>query len=183
MVSCRLRKQVKFRGERLIVSLIAAMDKNRGIGIGNQLPWRLSADMKRFRELTMGHHIIVGRKTFESIGRPLPGRQMIIVTHNHNLRIEGCFVCHSVNEAIELARAREETEVFICGGAEIYAQSLGIADRLYLTFVDAEVAADTFFPEFNPQHWFERESVFHPADEKNEFPFTFKLLEKKADEY
>ncbi|MEK7833674.1 MAG: dihydrofolate reductase, partial [Acidobacteriota bacterium] len=108
----------------MIVSLIAAMDRRRGIGRENQLPWRLSADLKRFRELTMGHHIIVGRKTFESIGKPLPGRQMIVVTHDSAFKADGCAVCHSQAEAVELARANGETEVFICGGAEIYRQSL-----------------------------------------------------------
>lgn len=160
----------------MIVSLIAAMDKRRGIGRDNQLPWRLSADLKKFRELTMGHHIVVGRKTFESIGKPLPGRQMIIVTRNRNFNAEGCAICHSLAEAIELARSRGESELFICGGAEIYQHSIALAERLYLTFVDAEIVADTFFPEFNQLDWEERESVFHPADEKNEFPFTFKLL-------
>ena len=160
----------------MIVSLIAAMDKRRGIGRDNQLPWRLSADLKKFRELTMGHHIVVGRKTFESIGRPLPGRQMIIVTRDRNFKAEGCAICHSLAEAIDLARSRGESELFVCGGAEIYQHSIALADRLYLTFVDAEIVADTFFPEFNQLDWEERESVFHPADEKNEFPFTFKLL-------
>jgi len=155
------------------------MDRRSGIGIGNQLPWRLSADLKRFRELTMGHHIIVGRKTFESIGRPLPGRQMIIVTRDHSFQTENCLVCHSLETAIELARQRGENEVFICGGAEIYAQSLKLAHRLYLTLVDAEVPADTFFPEFDRQEWVEQESVSHTADEKNQFPFAFKLLIRK----
>lgn len=152
------------------------MDRLRGIGRENQLPWRLSADLKRFRELTMGHHIIVGRKTFESIGKPLPGRQMIIVTRAPSFYAEGCTICHSPAAAIDLAGSRGESEVFICGGAEIYTQTIAQADRLYLTLVDAEVEADTWFPEFNPQDWSERESIFHPADEKNQFPFTFKLL-------
>lgn len=152
------------------------MDRRRGIGRDNQLPWRLSADLKRFRELTMGHHIIVGRKTFESIGKPLPGRQMIIVTRDRAFKAEGCAICHSLEEAIEMARTHSETEVFVCGGAEIYQKSIALADRLYLTFVDAEVEADTFFPEFNQGDWVEQESTFHPADEKNQFPFTFKLL-------
>jgi len=155
------------------------MDRRRGIGVGNQLPWRLPADLKRFRELTMGHHIIVGRKTFASIGKPLAGRQMIVVTRDRAFRAEGCLVAHSPEEAIRLAGARGESEVFVCGGAEIYAQSLARADRLYLTLVDAEVAADTFFPTFDEQDWQERERVFHPADEKNQFPFTFKLLVRK----
>ena len=165
----------------MIVSIIAAMDRKRGIGVDNKLPWRLSADLKRFRELTMGHHIIVGRKTFESIGRPLPGRRMIVVTRDRNYKAEGCDLAHSVEDAARLARERGESEVFICGGAEIYAQSIGIVDRMYLTFVDAEVAADTFFPEFDEREWSELESVYRPADEKNQYPFTFKLLVRRSE--
>ena len=163
----------------MIVSIIAAMDRKRGIGVDNKLPWRLSADLKRFRELTMGHHIIVGRKTFEAIGRPLPGRQMIVVTRDRNYEAEGCDLSHSLEDAIDLARERGESEAFICGGAEIYAQSIDVADRMYLTFVDAEVAADTFFPEFDEREWRERESFDQPADEKNQYPFTFKLMVRK----
>jgi dihydrofolate reductase len=163
----------------VIVSIIVAMDRNRGIGVDNRLPWRLSADLKKFRELTMGHHIIVGRKTFESIGRPLPGRRMIIVTRDRNYKVEGCDVVHSVEDAIEMARGRGESEVFICGGAEIYAQTIGIADRMYLTLVDAEVAADTFFPNFDESEWSEQESFYQSADEKNQYPFTFKLLVRR----
>ena len=160
----------------MIISIIAAMDRKRGIGVDNKLPWRLSADLKRFRELTMGHHVIVGRKTFESIGRPLPGRRMIVVTRDVNYKAEGCKVAHSVEDAINLAPERGESEVFICGGAEIYAQTIEIVDRMYLTFVDAEVAADTFFPEFDEREWNERESFYQPADEKNQYAFTFKLM-------
>jgi dihydrofolate reductase len=155
------------------------MDEQRGIGVVNRLPWRLSADLKRFRELTLGHYIIVGRKTFESIGRPLPGRQMIIVTRDKNYRAEGCLVAHSVEAALELAQERGESEVFICGGAAIYAQSLGLADRIYLTLVHTEVAADTFFPEWGESAWVEQEVLHHEADEKNQYPFTFKLLLRK----
>jgi dihydrofolate reductase len=155
------------------------MDRKRGIGVDNELPWRLSADLKRFRELTMGHHIIVGRKTFESIGRPLPGRRMIVVTRDRNFKAEGCDLAHSVEDATSLARERGESEVFICGGAEIYAKSIGIADRMYLTFVDVEVAADTFFPEFGEHEWSEVESFYQPADEKNQYAFTFKLMVRK----
>jgi dihydrofolate reductase len=167
------------KGEFVIISLIAAMDNRRGIGRDNQLPWRLSADLKRFRELTMGHHIIVGRKTFESIGKPLPGRQMIIVTRDRSFQFDGCLVCHSLEEAFEIARSRGESEVFVCGGAEIYSQSLALAGWLCLTFVDAETEADTFFPDFDQQDWIEQESIFHPADEKNQYPSTFKLLVRK----
>jgi len=163
----------------VIVSIIAAMDRKRGIGVDNKLPWRLSADLKRFRELTMGHHIIVGRKTFESIGRALPGRRMIVVTRDSAYKTEGCDIAYSVEDATRLARERGESEVFICGGAEIYAQSIGIADRMCLTFVDAEVAADTFFPEFDELEWSEQESFYQPADERNQYPFTFKALIRK----
>jgi dihydrofolate reductase len=167
----------------VIVSLIAAMGRTRGIGIENRLPWRLSADLRRFRELTMGHHIIVGRKTFESIGRALPGRRTIIVTRNENYQgpddPENLSTVHSIEEAIELARSRGETEVFVCGGAEIYAQTLGLADRLYLTFVETEADADTFFPEWNERDWNETESIHIAADEKNRYPSIFKVLVRK----
>ncbi|MGA9771272.1 MAG: dihydrofolate reductase [Blastocatellia bacterium] len=163
----------------MIISLLVAMDEKRGIGKAGGLPWRLSSDMKRFRELTMGHHIVVGRKTFESIGRPLPGREMIIVTRSESIAFEGCFITHSVEEAVSLARERGESELFICGGAEIYAQTLGAADRLYLTLVHADCDADTFFPEWNGDEWVETESDRRAADEKNQYPFTFKVFEKK----
>jgi dihydrofolate reductase len=165
----------------VIISIIAAMDRKRGIGVDNRLPWRLSADLKRFRELTMGHHIIVGRKTFESIGGPLPGRRMIVVTRDGNYKADGCDVAHSVEDAINLARERGESEVFICGGAEIYARSIEIVDRMYLTFVDAEVAADTFFPEFDEREWSEQESFYQPADEKNQYPSIFKTLVRRGE--
>jgi dihydrofolate reductase len=160
----------------MIVSLIAAMDRHRGIGKDNQLPWRLPADLKRFRELTTGHHVIAGRKTYESIGKPLPNRTNIIVTRHQGYEAKGCFVVHSLGEALALARTRGETETFVIGGAEIYAQALAVADQLYLTFVAAEVEADTFFPEFNAQEWQVTESIHHAVDEKNAYAFTFQQL-------
>nr|AIA10620.1 dihydrofolate reductase [uncultured bacterium] len=168
----------------MIISLIVAMDRRRGIGIENRLPWRLPADLKRFRELTMGHHLIVGRKTYESIGKPLPGRQMVIITRDRNYRVDGCVVAHSVEEALALARAQGESEVFIGGGAEIYAQTLPHADRIYLTVVEAEVEVDVFLPEWpeeGDEEWIEQESIHHPPDEKNALPFTFKLLVRRKD--
>lgn len=161
------------------ISLIAALDRQRGIGKDNQLPWRLPADLKRFRELTTGHHLIVGRKTYESIGKPLPGRTMIIVTRQPDFQAEGSLVVDSVAAALALAESRTETEVFVIGGAEIYAQTLAQADRLYLTFVDAEVAADTFFPTFAEDNWQEVERSTHAADEKNQYTFTFVTLSKR----
>ena len=164
----------------MIISLIVAMDEKRGIGKAGELPWRLSADLKRFRALTMGHHMIVGRKTFESIGKPLAGRQMIVVTHNAAFEADGCLVAASVQAALALAQQRGETEVFVIGGAEIYSQTLDVADRVYLTQVHAEVDADAFFPEFKHDSWTETMSAHQPADEKNQYAFTFRLLERKG---
>ncbi|HKY06297.1 MAG TPA: dihydrofolate reductase [Blastocatellia bacterium] len=165
----------------MIISLLVAMDQRRGIGRDNGLPWRLSSDLKRFRELTMGHAIVVGRKTYESIGRPLPGRFMIVVTRNPGYDPRGCMpencqTVYSVRQAIDLARDREESELFICGGAQIFAETLPMADRIYLTEVHAVVDADTFFPAYDESRWVSEQAVYHEADEKNEYPFTFKLL-------
>lgn len=165
----------------MIISLLVAMDEKRGIGKDGKLPWRLSSDLKRFRELTMGHHIIVGRKTFESIGKPLPGRRTIVVTRNPELRPEGCQVAASVEAAIETARMNGETEAFVIGGADIYAQAFDIADRIDLTQVHAEVDADTFFPELNTDQWTEVAADRYPADDKNQHAFSFKILERNRD--
>lgn len=162
----------------MIISLLVAMDEARGIGKAGKLPWRLSSDLKRFRELTMGHHIIVGRKTFDSIGKALPGRNMIIVTRDEGLKPDGCMTARSVEAAIALARERGETEVLVCGGAEIYARALGAAHRIYLTQVHANVDADTFFPEFDASAWRETEKSFQQANEKNQYAVTFKVLER-----
>ena len=163
----------------MIISLIVAMDEQHGIGKAGKLPWRLSSDLKRFRELTMGHHLIVGRKTFESIGKPLEGRQMIVVTRDESFNPSGCIVSHSIEAAFGVAQARGESEVFVIGGAELYAQTVGFADRIYLTEVHARVDADTFFPEFSPDSWIEKQSIHQQSDEKNQYDFTFKLLETR----
>ena len=163
----------------MIVSMIVAMDRNRGIGQDNRLPWRLSADLKRFKELTMGHHLIVGRKTWESIGRPLPGRKMIVVTRNQAFHPEGCTTSGSITEALEIAAAAGDEEVFIGGGAEVFRESFSLAERIYLTDVDAEVDADTFFPAFERSEWVESVAGRFPADEKNEYGVTFRILNRK----
>ena len=137
----------------MIISIIVAMDERGGIGIRNQVPWHIPADLKRFKALTMGHHLIVGRKTYESIGRALPGRTMIIVTRSKDYRAEGCLVTDSLQEALELAEGRGEGEVFIGGGGMIFAQALPLAERIYLTKVHAEVAADVTFPKWEPAGW------------------------------
>lgn len=165
----------------MIISLLVAMDEKRGIGKDGKLPWRLSSDLKRFRELTMGHHLIVGRKTFESIGKALPGRRTIVVTRNLEFKPDGCQVAVSLEAAIETARINGETEAFVIGGADIYAQALDIADWIYLTQVHAEVDADTFFPELNTDQWTEGDADRYPADKRNQHAFTFRVLERNRD--
>lgn len=162
----------------MLISIIVAMGRNRAIGFQNTLPWRLSADMQRFKRLTMGHHILMGRKTYQSIGRPLPGRTSIIITRQPDFQSEGCLVVHSLDEAVALAQARGEQEAFVIGGAEIYAQALPIADRLYLTLVDAAPEADAFFPEFDAARWQRGEEIGVEADEKNQYASTFILLHR-----
>jgi dihydrofolate reductase len=161
----------------VIVSLIVAVDERRGIGIDGHLAWHLSTDLKRFKSITMGHHLIMGRKTYDSIGRPLPGRTMIVVTRNPEFRAEGCLVANSLDEALDIARQGGENEVFIIGGGEIFAQALGVADRLYLTQVHSTTKADVFFPEFDAEEWIELQSEEHGADVKNDHPTTFKVLQ------
>jgi dihydrofolate reductase len=167
----------------LIISLIAAMDEKGGIGLKDRLPWRLSADLKRFKSLTMGHHLIMGRKTYESIGSILPGRTTIIVTRNPDYTAPGCpgvhcLIAQSLPLALALASDRGDEEVFIIGGGQIFKQSLHLADRIYLTQVHTQVDADTFFPSFDQNQWDEIESSYHPADENNQYPATFKVLSR-----
>lgn len=132
-----------------MVSIIAAIGKNRELGKNNQLLWNIPSDMKRFRELTMGHPVIMGRKTFESIGRPLPNRTNIVVTKQQDFHPEGVRVCESLERAVEVANSIDSTEIFIIGGAQIYGQAIDIADRLYLTIIDQSFDADAFFPDYS----------------------------------
>jgi dihydrofolate reductase len=163
----------------MLVSLIVAMDEERGIGRGGKVPWHLKADLQRFKALTMGHHLIVGRKTWESIGRPLPGRKMVIISRNPDYRPEDCPECVMVNSlqaALDVAQQAGEEEAFIGGGGEIFTQSLTLADRIYLTTVHTRAGCDVFLPLFNPGEWEETEYYEQGADERNEHPFAFKLL-------
>jgi len=162
----------------MIISLIVAMEENRGIGRDNCLPWHLSADLKLFKQHTLGHHLIMGRKTYDSIGKPLPGRTTIVLTRNPAYQPEGIQIAHSTGEALSLARKAGDSEAFIIGGGEVFIQALPLANRIYLTRVHASLECDTFFPEFNPAGWTIRQQFFQPADEKNDFAFTFQLLER-----
>lgn len=160
-----------------MISLIWAMDENRAIGIENRLPWKLSADMKWFREKTMGKPIVMGRKTFESFGaKPLPGRQNIVITQNTDYQAHGIDVVHSIDDALKVAGDAEE--IMVIGGASFYEQMLGRADRLYVTLVHANVEADAWFPEVDFSKWREVYREDHEADEKNQYPFSFLIFEK-----
>jgi dihydrofolate reductase len=164
----------------MIISIIVAMDTARGIGFENKLPWKLSDDLKRFKQLTLGHHIIMGRKTFESVGKPLPGRKTIIISRNPSYQADGCSVALSLEDALETAQNRGETEAFICGGASIYKDSLPIAGRIYLTCVHTRTQADTIFPSFDLNIWRKISASTHEADEHNEYPSTFQILERRT---
>lgn len=133
------------------LSVIVALAKNRVIGLNNTLPWHLPEDLKRFKQLTMGHHIIMGRKTYESLGHLLPGRQTVIVTRNPDYKVDGAIVVHSLEQAMSVSSA--DSEAFLIGGAELYQQSLPLAKRLYLTMIDAEFEGDAYFPEIELDHW------------------------------
>jgi len=140
-----------YPGTGMTLSIIVAMARNRTIGVNNTLPWRCPEDLKHFKALTMGHHMIMGRKTFDSIGKPLPGRTTVVVTRDKNLHIEGCLMAHSIQDAIKACA--HDVEIFIVGGADIYAQSLTLADTLYITEIQQDVEGDAHFPQFDSGTW------------------------------
>ncbi len=159
------------------ISIIAAMSSNRVIGLKDDLPWHLPPDLKHFKQLTMGHHMIMGRKTFDTIGRPLPGRVTIVVTRRTDFVHPGVLVAHSIDDALRLAE--DDKEVFIAGGGEIYRLTLDLADRIYLTVIHHEFEGDTFFPPFDESKWeVVEEQEFHP-DEQNPLRFTFLTLDRR----
>lgn len=154
-----------------MITIIAAVAKNNALGKDNQLIWHLPADLKRFKKVTLGHHIIMGRKTFESLGKPLPNRTTIIITRNTNYFAEGCIVVNSLEEAINTAKVDENP--FILGGAEIYKQALEIADVLDLTLVHYKFEADVFFPKIDFNNWKEMSREDFKADDKNKYDYSF----------
>ena len=160
-----------------IVSLIVAMAQNGVIGRENTLPWKLPADLKRFRAFTLGKPILIGRKTFESIGRPLPDRVNLVLTRDRAWVADGVIVVHSLEEALMQARSCEE--LVAIGGAEIYRMLLPFARRIYLTHVHADVPGDTYFPDFDATQWADVECRMHPADEEHAYPITFVTLERR----
>jgi len=158
------------------ISLIVAMASNRAIGLDNKMPWHLSADLKKFKQITMGSPILMGRKTYESIGRPLPGRSNIIISRNPQYQQTGCLVFNTINDAI--ASCQQHAEIFVIGGATFYQSMLPVADKLYLTEIKKEFNADTFFPEINRSEWKEisRENI--SDDASVDFSYSFVCLEK-----
>ena len=158
------------------ISLIAAMAENRVTGRDNPLPWRLPADLKHFKALTVGKPIVMGRKTWESLPGLLPGRHHIVITGNESYQAEGGSVVHTVEEA--LAAAGDAPEVMIVGGAAFYEQMLHRAQRIYLTLVHAEIEGDAWFPAYDADEWQELEREHHPADEKNPYAYTFLTLQR-----
>ena len=159
-------------------SLIVAMSRNRVIGRDGQLPWRLSADLQRFKRITMGHAIVMGRRTYESIGRPLPGRRSIVVTRQTGYAPPGVETARDPETALRMASG--DTEAFFIGGAEIYRHALRLVQRMYVTRVHADLPGDTYFPDVDWGQWRLREQTRMPADEKNEFAHSFLIYERQV---
>lgn len=159
-----------------MISLVVAMAKHRVIGKDKQMPWHLPADLAHFKKITLGKPVIMGRKTFESIGKPLPGRRNIVITRQET-KIDGCEVFHSLEQA--LSAVAHEKEIMVIGGGSLYRQALPLAHRLYLTFIDLDVAGDTFFPEWNESEWQEMSTEKHFPDKKNPHAYRFVILDKK----
>ncbi|WP_218598247.1 dihydrofolate reductase [Polaribacter sp. NJDZ03] len=163
-----------------MITIIAAIAKNNALGKDNDLIWHLPADLKRFKKVTSGHHILMGRNTFESIGKPLPNRTTIIITRNKEYFKDGCLIANSIEEAIEMVENKDE--IFIIGGAQIYKETIekNLADRLDITLVHHEFEADVFFPEIDLTIWEEASIENFIADEKNKFDFSFVSYTKKT---
>lgn len=161
----------------MILSIIAIVSDNNVIGRDNRLPWHQSTDLKRFKSLTMGHHLLIGRKTYQSLEFPLPGRTIVVITRDRDFQADGVLTASSIERAIDLARL--DNEIFIGGGAQIFEQSMHRVNRMYLTRVHAEVEGDAFFPEFDDVTEWDLIDVEHyEADEKNQYPFSFLTYEK-----
>jgi dihydrofolate reductase len=162
------------------ISIITAVSDNGIIGKDNKLPWNIPADLKRFKYITSGHHIIMGRKTYESMGHALPNRTNIVLTRNDKLKIdEGVMLIHSLDVALNIAKSAGETECFIIGGENLYKEAIPVTDRIYMTTVHAEIDGDTKFPVFNINDWNITEKIDNLADSKNPYNYSFLILNRK----
>lgn len=159
-----------------MLSILVAMDKNNTIGKNNQLPWHLPADLAYFKRITMGHSIVMGRKTFESIGKPLPGRKNIILTRDSEYQAEGCHVIHSISAIKEMNK--KTAEIFIIGGAELFNQTLSFVDKLYITEIESTFEGDTFFPSLDESEWSLVSKEKGKKDEKNPYDYYFSVYER-----
>ena len=162
----------------MTLAVIAAVSRNGVIGRARKLPWHLSHDLRRFKEITTGHAIIMGRKTYESIGRPLPNRRSLVITRDPSFRANGVEVVRSLEEALQAATG--ESKRFVIGGAAMFADALPLADELYLTRVHADVEGDVYFPHLDFGEWELIEEESHPADEKNDYPITLQFYRRRA---
>ena len=166
----------------MIISIIVAMSQNRVIGDKKSLPWHLPSDMEHFKKLTWGKPVIMGSKTFESIGKPLQGRENIVLAKEPDYQANGCQIAHSLEEAIALAEkselGRKSGEVMVCGGVSVYKQFLPLAQKMYLTLIHRDFEGDAYFPEFDKNEWQEKERIDCENDEKNPYNYSFVLLEK-----
>lgn len=162
-----------------MIAIVVAVAENNVIGKDNQLMWHLPADLKHFKKVTMGHPILMGRKTYESIGKPLPGRTSIIITRQPEYKAEGCIVVNSVQEAVTKAEQLDD-QAYLIGGAEIYRQALDVTDTIYLTRIHHKFEGDTFFPELQEEEWETVSEEHHEPDEKNKYRYSFIKLDRKA---
>ena len=162
----------------MIISTIVAVGHHNVIGHDNQIPWYLPADLKYFKACTTGHHVIMGKNCYLSIGKPLPNRTNVIITRDPFFISTGCVVVHSIKEALQLASENGEEEAFIIGGGQIYHQTSELWDKIYITEVDVKAKGDVFFPKIDPNEWLTVSEKRCHSDEKNEYNYTFKILEK-----
>lgn len=162
-----------------MISLLVAMDQNRLIGRNNQLPWHLPEDLRYFKKTTMGHTIIMGRKTFESIGKPLPGRENMVMSRNRNFQPEGCVVIHSWEPVMERNSRNPDQEIFVIGGQRLFEQAIAFADRMYITEIDEQFEGDTFFPAFDPSEWQLISKTKGKKDDQNPYDYSFCVYERK----
>lgn len=161
-----------------MTTIVVAMGEKNEIGFENQLLWHLPKDLKHFKELTSGHPVIMGRKTYESIGKPLPNRTNIVISRRNDWFEEGILIVGSIKEAVKFAKKIDEN-VFVIGGGNIYEQTLDIANKLEVTLVEAELNADTFFPKIDEKIWLKTNEICHQKDEKNQYDFCFQTFERK----
>ncbi|MBO8155017.1 MAG: dihydrofolate reductase [Bacillaceae bacterium] len=162
-----------------MISLLVAMDKNQLIGKDNQLPWHLPEDLKYFKKTTLGHTVVMGRKTFESIGRPLPQRENVVMTRNKDFQAEGCAVIHSWDPVLEWNEEEPEREIFVIGGQGLFDKAIEFADRLYITRIDDEFEGDTYFPDFDDSDWKLVSKEKGIKDEKNPYDYYFCVYDRK----